>query len=104
MSVVDVPPLRVTVYTSVPPSLTACASPMLTVSAVVSTMSPAPWPSATVTAVLLGVPRFTSTLSVPSTSWSVSVGTLTVALVLPAGIVTVTGWPLMSSTGSAVPA
>ena len=94
MSLVDVPPLSVTVYTRSWPSLTAVASPIDTVSLVMSLIVPVPVASATVTAALLGVPSTTSTVSAPSTRLSVSVGTVTVALVLPAGIVTVTGWPL----------
>ena len=81
MSVVDVPPVSVTVYTSVLPSLTAVASLIDTLSVLVSRMSPVPWPSATLTAVLLGVPKLIKRVSVPSTSVSVSVGTFTVALV-----------------------
>ena len=41
-----------------------------------------------------GVPRLTVTVSLPSAMLSVRVGTVTVALVAPAGMITLTGCPL----------
>ena len=81
---------------------------METVSAVVSVMVPVAVPVATVTAGApagwpAGVPKVTVTVSGPSAMLSARVGTLTVALLWPARMVTLTGWPLKSSTGVAVP-